>query len=101
MKKIDFPDRPDVDIEIFSEADEFARFIEGSLHRDFINELNVRIHQLNELLEDEDLQWSGRHYDLFRGGIKNMRQMKEIFHGLRENKEAQMNLTNEEEKGAT
>lgn len=56
------------------------------MYTDLMNELDNRIEALTILLRDEDLVKTGRDYDLYRGGLKNMEQMKTIFHDLMNNK---------------
>ena len=81
----------DVDEEfmIHSSVGQFDGFIASSLYKDFCTELDVRIDRLIAKLEDENLEHNGRYYDLLRGGIKNMRQMKGIFQDLMHGKETQ------------
>ena len=70
------------EFEILSTEGELRGFIESSMYKDFSNELDIRIAALLEMLTDENLQGTGRFYDLTRGGIKNLRQMKDVFEDL-------------------
>lgn len=79
-----------MDSEIRSSVEEFNAFINSSVHQDFLAELNVRIEYLTGLVVDLDLAATGRDYDMFRGGIKNLREMREIFTQLRDNKSDDM-----------
>lgn len=76
--------------EFVSSPMEFNSFMETSVFRDFCNELNIRIEQLTSMLDDEDMKYSGREYDLFRGGIRTHKQMKLIFTDMAAAKEADM-----------
>lgn len=76
--------------EFVSSPMEFNSFMETSVYKDFCNELDIRIEMLTSKLDDEDMEYSGRDYDLFRGGIRNMRQMKLIFNDMAAAKEADM-----------
>ena len=87
------PDFINMNIPIISEVGTLESFHETSLYTDFENEINIRIQQLQELLEDTELMYSGRHYDLFRGGILCLRQMKDIFGDLARNKTDQITTT--------
>lgn len=60
-------------------------FKKTSVFRDFIYEVDVRMKYLESLLLDIDLKHSGREYDLFRGGLKNLNDMKEIFNDIEAN----------------
>lgn len=74
--------------EFKSSPEEMRSFINSTLHKDFVNELSIRILMLSNKLTDFDMEHSEREYDLFRGGIKNMEQMKTIFADMAEAKEA-------------
>jgi len=67
---------------IISSAGDIKVFIESSIHNDFIHELNIRIEKLQDLLYDPEQDYNGRDYDVFRGGMRNLREMKEIFNDL-------------------
>lgn len=94
-KELKLPDFTKMNVQIFSSIESLHTFQEGSIYNDYVNEINVRIQQLQELLEDTGLEYSGRHYDLFRGGILCLRQMKDIFNDLMRNKEDQLLNTEE------
>lgn len=89
-KQLDLPKFDHHNIDIISSEESFNNFMQGTIYKDFINELSIRIAQLQELLEDTDLDYTGRHYDLFRGGILCLRQMKDIFNCLKDNKNIQL-----------
>lgn len=76
--------------EFKSSPEEFYSFMKTSIYHDFINELNIRIKALTDELIDDEQEHAGRSYDLFRGGLKNMKQMKDIFNDMALAKEADM-----------
>ena len=73
-----------------SSPGDFHSFMETSVYKDFCNELDIRIEMLTMKLDDEHMEYSGRDYDLFRGGIRNMRQLKLIFNDMACAKESDM-----------
>lgn len=77
---------------MLSSPEEFQTFMETSVYKDFLSELDIRVEELLRLLTDEDLEYTGRDYDLFRGGVKNLNQMKVIFEDLKHN--AEIEITN-------
>ena len=85
--------------EIRSSSGEFKIFTESSVYTDFQNELDIRIKMLRDLMEDPDMKHTGRDYDVFRGGLKNLRQMKEIFTDLYENKKEDEERAQEKQGG--
>ena len=87
-----------MDERIVSSPGDFRVFMESSIYRDFLKELDNRIEMLDVSLRDEELEHTGRHYDLFRGGIKNMNQMKTIFEDLLNNKENDLEEERHEEQ---
>lgn len=54
-------------------------FIEGVLHADFQREMDIRIEMLDNMLEDVNMKYTGRQYDLFRGGKRAFVEVKNIF----------------------
>jgi hypothetical protein len=81
------------DFEILSTQSELEGFEETTIYKDYAKELDVRITALTMCLRDAEMKFSGREYDMFRGGIKNMEQMKEIFRDLAGGKASQDNAT--------
>lgn len=71
---------------ILSSPEEIRNFLKSSIYSDFINELEIRIEMLTALQDDFELKYTGRAYDMFRGGKFNLLQMKEIFPEMLENK---------------
>jgi hypothetical protein len=82
MKNLDMK----TDLEIISTEQMFSDFINSSIHTDFLNEIDVRIEYYKNCLVDEDVKYSGREYDVFRGFINNLKHCRNIFHMLKENK---------------
>jgi hypothetical protein len=80
-----------IEFEVMSSQTELEEFEHTTIYKDFINELAIRIAHLKAGLMDDELVLSGRQYDVFRGGIKNMEQMKEIFRDLAGGKASQDN----------
>ncbi len=72
--------------DVNSSPGEFKKFMEGSIYGDYLREIKVREDETIGLLEDPDSEYSGRDYDRFRGRLKNLREMKDIFIGMMENK---------------
>lgn len=68
--------------DINSSASEIKRFMESSVFADFKKELETRISYIKGLLEDDELEYSGRAYDVFRGGLRTHREMLDIFEDL-------------------
>lgn len=83
-------------IEIMSDPEDIERFISSRLYTDFVAELDVRIEQITTLLDDVELKFTGRQYDMFRGAKQNMQFMKTLFPDMLANKKADLGL--EEEK---
>ena len=59
--------------------EEIREFINSGLYQDFLDELDIRINELTVYLDDFDRIYNGRDYDMFRGGKRNMMEMKRIF----------------------
>jgi len=74
------------EIEIISTEGMFNDFINSSIHQDFLNEIDIRIDFYKNCLVDEDIKFTGREYDVFRGFITNLKHCRNIFLTLRENK---------------
>jgi len=95
FKKVTTPEIDD--LEVMSSPSEIKQFISSSLYQDFINELDIRLEMLTTLLDDFDLQATGRAYDMYRGGKLNILQMKELFPDMLENKINDLDTGKEEE----
>lgn len=72
---------------IISSSGELGNFIDSSIHRDFLAELDVRISYYKECLVDQNVEFTGREYDVFRGFITNLRHVRGIFEQLKDNKQ--------------
>lgn len=80
-------------MEYLSSPQQMEDFKRTTIYVDFINELKVRIEMLRDQLEEtgytdnegKQHTYKGSDYDLFRGGITNMRQMVDIFDNMKEN----------------
>ena len=72
--------------EIKSSPNEIKSFTTSNLHHDYLNEINIRILETTSCLDDLDMKYTGRQYDMFRGRKKNLLEMKELFLGMLENK---------------
>jgi hypothetical protein len=83
------------EFEILSTKEALLGFEQTTIYKDYVKELDVRIDELTNALQDEG--FSGRQYDVFRGGIKNMKQMKTVFQDLAYGKAGQSQLQNNEE----
>jgi len=68
--------------EITSTPHALEQFMDGSIHRDYQNELEIRISILRNRLEDPDGELNGKDYDLARGGLKVYREMEDLFDSL-------------------
>lgn len=71
---------------IISSQQALENFIQSSIHTDFMNELSIREHMINTALDDTELQYTGRQYDMFRGGKRMLNELRTIFEDLLENK---------------
>lgn len=72
--------------ELLSSPAEIERFMASSLYTDYINEINMRVFILINLLDDSELEYSGRDYDMFRGGKKALLDLQDIFQSMMANK---------------
>ena len=74
-----FPKSKDEFLLINSSLKEVDLFINSLLHQDYLRELDIQIDLLKNALFDPDLEFTGRHYDLFRGGIQKLLDAKDLF----------------------
>ena len=75
-----------IEVEIISTEEMFNDFMNTSVYTDFLNEIDIRIEYYKNCLVDEDVKYSGREYDVFRGFITNLKHCRNIFTMMRENK---------------
>jgi len=81
---------------IVSSPNDINSFMQSSVYVDYLYELEIRISETIGLLEDDMSQYTGRDYDKFRGRLKNLKEMKDLFINMHEAKLDEM--TKEEEK---
>lgn len=74
-----FPKSKEEFLLINSTLKEVELFINSALHEDFKREIDIQITLLKNALFDPDLEFTGRHYDLFRGGIQKLLDAKDLF----------------------
>ena len=60
-------------------------FTKGLVFKDFLHEIEIRLEAHRSILEDPEAQMTGREYDIVRGVIFELRNMKLIFHNIAEN----------------
>jgi hypothetical protein len=77
----------DVDNTIHTGAEQIQKFIDSALYGDYKNELEIRLYEFDQLLDDPLLEYTGRHYDLFRGAKYALQQSLELFERLLSNKQ--------------
>jgi hypothetical protein len=80
-----------VNIDMESTIMELDEFMQTPVYRDYLKELSLKIDMLNDALADVNLECTGRHYDLFRGGLKNANELMGVFEMMRDNKESYEN----------
>ena len=92
-KFVPVPDEEDY-LRIDSSIIDIRSFIVSTLHVDFQREMDVQIAHLTALLDDPNMEYTGRDYDLFRGGKRKAIELKDVFirmleglEGLEEQKE--------------
>ena len=76
-KIIPVPD-PDM-LLINASAKDIELFMKTPLYHDYIRELDIRLSLIDNSLFDPDLDFTGRHYDLFRGVKQNLLDSKDLF----------------------
>jgi hypothetical protein len=52
------------------------------LYQDYLREIDIQIKLLENVLFDPDLEYTGRHYDLFRGAKRKALDLKDVFINL-------------------
>jgi heme oxygenase len=81
--------------EIQSTVKQIEDFMQTTLYADFKHEIDVCMYEFDQMLDDPHLEYTGRHYDLFRGAKYALLQSLNLFERLLGNKIADME--NEEE----
>jgi len=61
---------------------EIEKFMQSALYQDYLREINIQIKLLDNALFDPDLEYTGRHYDLFRGAKRKALDLKDVFINL-------------------
>ena len=74
-----FPTPKDEFLLINSSLRDVESFIDSVLYKDYLRELDIQIKLLQNALFDPDLEFTGRHYDLFRGAIQKALDAKDLF----------------------
>lgn len=64
---------------INSSIKDIELFMKSTLYQDYLRELSIQIKLLDNVLFDPDLEYTGRHYDLFRGAKRKALDAKDIF----------------------
>ena len=64
----------------------FEEFMQGSIYKDFINEVDLRIEDMRDVLEEAETKV----YHKTQGAIKLARQFREIFNDLCNNSRMDM-----------
>jgi hypothetical protein len=77
-----FPKSKEEFVLITSSLSEVDLFIQSPLYQDYLRELDIQIDLLKNALFDPDLEFTGRHYDLFRGGIQKLLDAKDLFNNI-------------------
>ena len=57
-------------------------FMKSPLYQDFLREIDIQTKLLDNALFDPDLEYTGRHYDLFRGAKRKALDLKDVFINL-------------------
>jgi len=65
-----------------SSVGDIENFMKSSLYQDYLREIDIQIKLLDNALFDPDLEYTGRHYDLFRGAKRKALDLKDIFINL-------------------
>ena len=64
---------------INSSVSDVETFMKSSLYQDYLREIDIQIKLLDNALFDPDLEYTGRHYDLFRGAKRKALDLKDMF----------------------
>ena len=66
-------------LKVNTDVNSIKVFIKSTLHSDYQREIDIRINSLTSMLDDPKMQYTGRDYDVFRGGKRAMLELKNIF----------------------
>lgn len=76
---------PDDDLLLInSSVSEIETFMKSALYQDYLREIDIQITLLDNALFDPDLEFTGRHYDLFRGAKRKALDLKDMFINLKD-----------------
>lgn len=92
---MEYEDDIQIDDSIDSSAEDIQAFMSSSLYKDFLKVINTGVICLTERLKDTNLTYTLRDYDLFRGGIKNLEEMGDLFPQLLMFKQDELNKQQE------
>ena len=67
---------------INSDVASIETFMKSPLYQDYLREIDIQIKLLDNALFDPDLEYTGRHYDLFRGAKRKALDLKDVFINL-------------------
>jgi len=67
---------------INSTVADIESFMQSTLYQDYLREIDIQIKLLENVLFDPDLEYTGRHYDLFRGAKRKALDLKDVFINL-------------------
>lgn len=74
---------PDDDMLLINSSEaNIEKFMESALYQDYLREIDIQIKLLDNALFDPDLEYTGRHYDLFRGAKRKALDLKDVFINL-------------------
>jgi len=68
---IEYDDGSDDLLKVDSSMVEVDNFLMSTLHKDYQNEVRIRIEYLTSMLDDFNGRHTGRDYDMFRGGKRH------------------------------
>jgi hypothetical protein len=77
-------EKPEEMLLVYSTAEEVELFMKTPLYQDYLREIDIQIKLLDNALFDPDLEYTGRHYDLFRGAKRKALDLKDMFVNLLE-----------------
>ncbi len=85
MNKLDnnwMPISDDNMLLINSDVAAIETFMKSPLYQDYLREIDIQTKLLDNALFDPDLEYTGRHYDLFRGAKRKALDLKDVFINL-------------------
>ncbi len=73
------PESVDEMLMVNSSIVDIENFMKSALYQDYLREIDIQIRLLDNVLFDPDLEYTGRHYDLFRGAKRKALDLKDVF----------------------